>query len=224
VSLISTVNPDGSANLAPMSSSWYLGTTVVLGISESGQTLPNLRRQGSCVINLPSAEQHAAVERLAPLTGRNPVPPAKRARFRYRPDKFAAAGFTELASDLVAAPRAAQCPVHDHSEADVAADFAYVAERSRAWAAVGRFGGRHVLTVGIPTLSSIAATQSTELAGMHLALGVAAAIILAGVVLIWFGLRPGSERRATVTTAVDLPMPQILPRRVCERVPAEAIR
>jgi flavin reductase (DIM6/NTAB) family NADH-FMN oxidoreductase RutF len=112
VSLISTVNADGSANLAPMSSSWYLGRTVVLGISESGQTLPNLRRQGSCVINLPSAEQHAAVERLAPLTGRNPVPPAKRARFRHRPDKFAAAGFTELASDLVAAPRAAQCPVH----------------------------------------------------------------------------------------------------------------
>jgi MFS family permease len=72
------------------------------------------------------------------------------------------------------------------------------------------------ITVGIPTLSAIAATRSTELAGMHLALGVAAAIVLASVVLIWFGLSPRGERRATVT--------QMMPERVREPVPAEAIR
>lgn len=112
VSLISTRNADGSANLAPMSSSWYLGYTAVLGIAEGGQTLPNLRRERSCVINLPSAEQHAAVERLAPLTGRDPVPAYKRDRFRHEPGKFAAAAVTELAGELVTAPRVAQCPVH----------------------------------------------------------------------------------------------------------------
>jgi flavin reductase (DIM6/NTAB) family NADH-FMN oxidoreductase RutF len=112
VSLISTLNPDGTANLAPISSSWYLGYTVVLGIGEGGQTLPNLRRERSCVINLPSDDQHTAVERLAPLTGRNPVPDFKRDRFQYEPRKFAAAGLTELPSELVNAPRAAECPVH----------------------------------------------------------------------------------------------------------------
>jgi MFS family permease len=80
------------------------------------------------------------------------------------------------------------------------------------------------VTVGIPTLSSIAATQSTELAGMHLALGAAAAFILAGVILIWFGLGPRSERRATITAAVHQPMPQTTPRRVREPLPAGAIR
>jgi len=49
--------------------------------------------------------------------------------------------------------------------------------------------------VGIPILSAIATTQSTQLAGLHLALGVNVTVTLASVVLIWFGLRPRSEHR-----------------------------
>lgn len=112
VSLISTRNEDGSANLAPMSSSWFLGYTAVLGISQAGQTLPNLRREGCCVINLPTADQHPVVERLAPLTGRYPVPGYKQDRYRFEPDKFAAAGVTEVPSEEVCAPRVGECPVH----------------------------------------------------------------------------------------------------------------
>ncbi len=112
VSLISTCNSDGSANLAPISSSWYLGRTVVLGIASTSQTLTNLLRERECVINLPTADQHVAVERLAPLTGRTPVPDHKRDRFRHEPDKFAAAGLTEIPSSVVRPPRAAECPVH----------------------------------------------------------------------------------------------------------------
>ncbi|MEA5365716.1 MFS transporter [Amycolatopsis sp., V23-08] len=40
------------------------------------------------------------------------------------------------------------------------------------------------ITVGIPVLSAVAATQAVELTGIHLALGVAVAITLAGVVLL----------------------------------------
>lgn len=112
VSLISTLNPDGSANLAPMSSTWYLGRTAVLGIADGGQTLPNLRRAGECVLNLPSSDMHDAVERLAPLTGRRDVPPHKQDRFRYEKDKFAAAGLSQLPSTTVAPPRVLECPVH----------------------------------------------------------------------------------------------------------------
>jgi hypothetical protein len=79
-------------------------------------------------------------------------------------------------------------------------------------------------TVGIPDLSSSAATQRTELAAVHLALGVAAATFLASVVLIWFGLSPRSEHRATVPTPVDQPMPPMMPQRLREPVPANAIR
>jgi len=52
----------------------------------------------------------SAVERLAPLTGKNPVPVEKAAKFRFEPDKFAVAGFTPLASECVRAPRVQECP------------------------------------------------------------------------------------------------------------------
>ena len=57
------------------------------------------------------------------------------------------------------------------------------------------------ITVGIPILGSIAATQSVELTGIHLALGVDVALTLASVVVVWLGLRPRGERRPAVGTA-----------------------
>ena len=112
VSIVSSLNPDGSTNLAPISSSWYLGRTVVLGIGNDGQTLRNLRREASCVVNLPGSHQHEAVERLAPLTGRNPVPESRPAQYRYERDKFAAAGLSSCPSHAAKPARVAECPVH----------------------------------------------------------------------------------------------------------------
>ncbi|AWS47145.1 MFS transporter [Streptosporangium sp. 'caverna'] len=57
------------------------------------------------------------------------------------------------------------------------------------------------VTVGIPILSSVAATQSVELTGIHLALSVNVAVTLVSVVFIWFGLRPRGERH-TATYAL----------------------
>jgi hypothetical protein len=45
------------------------------------------------------------------------------------------------------------------------------------------------ITVGIPILSAIAATQSVRLTGIHLVLGVDMAVTLASVVVAWFPLR-----------------------------------
>ena len=113
VAIISTVNPDGSPNLAPMSSAWWLGWTCMLGLGSMGQTSDNLIRTGECVINLPSADQVAHVDRLALTTGKNPVPERKRDwGYRYEPEKFREAGLTPLASETVAPPRVLECPVH----------------------------------------------------------------------------------------------------------------
>jgi flavin reductase (DIM6/NTAB) family NADH-FMN oxidoreductase RutF len=116
VVLLTTLNPDGTANLAPMSSAWALGYTVVLGLGRSGQTLANLARTGECVINLPSAELWSNVERLAPLTGMHPVPEAKAEQFSYEPRKFEAAGLTPQASEVVTPPRVAECPLQLEAE------------------------------------------------------------------------------------------------------------
>lgn len=106
VVLLSTENEDGSANLAPMSSAWALGHVVVLGLGSDGQSAHNLAHRPEMVINLPAAHQWQAVERLAPLTGRNPVPAEKRDQFRYEAAKFSAAGQTPQASVHGGSPNA----------------------------------------------------------------------------------------------------------------------
>lgn len=112
VVLISTLNEDGSANLAPMSSAWWLGTSCMLGLGTRGKTFENLQRERECVLNLPSADMVYAVDRLALTTGKNPLPDYKvRMNFRYEPNKFERAGLTPVAADLVKAPRALECPI-----------------------------------------------------------------------------------------------------------------
>jgi flavin reductase (DIM6/NTAB) family NADH-FMN oxidoreductase RutF len=62
------------------------------------------------VVNLPSPDLWRQVELLAPLTGLNPVPKEKAAKFRYERDKFAAAGLTPVPSEIVSVPRVKECP------------------------------------------------------------------------------------------------------------------
>ncbi|KJE32836.1 pyridoxamine 5'-phosphate oxidase family protein [Bacillus licheniformis] len=55
VILLSTMNEDGSTNLSPLSSSWALGDSIVLGIGTEGKALENLERHAGCVINVPDS-------------------------------------------------------------------------------------------------------------------------------------------------------------------------
>jgi len=112
VVLISTVNDDGSYNLAPMSSAFWLGWRAILGLNARGKTAQNLLRTRQTVLNLPSAALVSAVDRLALTTGSNPVPDYKHQRgYRYEQDKFGKAGLTPVPSDTVAPPRVAECPI-----------------------------------------------------------------------------------------------------------------
>ncbi|MEU1392387.1 MULTISPECIES: flavin reductase family protein [unclassified Nonomuraea] len=131
VVLLSTENRDGSANLAPMSSAWALGRTVVLGLGADGQTARNLADRPELVVNLPAPHLWPQVERLAPLTGRDPVPDTKAAGCRFEPDKFGAAGLRPEPSETVRPPRVAECPLQLEAAAarilpDVSEDFVIV--------------------------------------------------------------------------------------------------
>lgn len=110
VAIVSSANEDGSANLAPISSFWALGWTMVLGLLQDTKTLGNLEKNPDCVVNLPAPDLWHRVELLAPLTGLNPVPQEKSAKFHYEADKFSAAGLTPLLSDCVSVPRVKECP------------------------------------------------------------------------------------------------------------------
>lgn len=114
VVLISTVNEDGTYNLAPMSSVFWLGWHGVLGLERTSKTTQNLLRTGECVLNLPSSDgDHVtAVNRLALTTGANPVPDGKVPRgYRHVKDKFGISGLTPNISATVVPPRVNECPV-----------------------------------------------------------------------------------------------------------------
>jgi flavin reductase (DIM6/NTAB) family NADH-FMN oxidoreductase RutF len=113
VVLISTRNENGTDNLAPMSSIFWLGWRCVIGLAASSKTTQNLMLNRQCVINLPSVNEAAAVNRLAKTTGSNPVPAGKLQKgYRYEEDKFGIAGFIRAEADTVSAARVKQCPVH----------------------------------------------------------------------------------------------------------------
>jgi flavin reductase (DIM6/NTAB) family NADH-FMN oxidoreductase RutF len=112
VALVSSLNEDGSTNLAPISSFWALGWTFMLGLLDETKTADNLARHPECVVNLPSPDMWQQVEKLAPLTGKNPVPEIKAKQFHFEADKFGAAGLTPLASELVQPERILECPIH----------------------------------------------------------------------------------------------------------------
>lgn len=124
VVLISSLNEDGTTNLAPMSSAWWLGTSCMLGMSTKSKTVENLRRYPECVLNLPSADQVGYVNRLAMVTGKNPVPRYKQNMgYRYEPNKFELAGLTSMESQVVKPLRVADCPIQLEATVEAIKDF-----------------------------------------------------------------------------------------------------
>jgi flavin reductase (DIM6/NTAB) family NADH-FMN oxidoreductase RutF len=112
VVLIGSSNEDGSPNLAPMSSAWWVGWRCMLGLASNSKSTENMIRTGECVLNLPSANLVDAVNCLARTTGSNPVPAGKiRRGYRHEKNKFEISGLTALPGETVAAPRALECPV-----------------------------------------------------------------------------------------------------------------
>lgn len=131
VVLIGSSNSDGSHNLAPMSSAWWVGWRCMLGLASNSKTTENLRRSGECVLNLPSADQVGAVDRLARTTGSNPVPSGKLMRgYRYERNKFSLSGLTPQPGETVAAPRALECPVQIEAKL---AHVHHMAEEDPVW-------------------------------------------------------------------------------------------
>ncbi|HEY2238651.1 MAG TPA: flavin reductase family protein [Streptosporangiaceae bacterium] len=112
VVLLSTVNPDGRPNLAPISSVYWLGHQAMLGINRNSQSWANLDRTREVAVALPSADQVDAVNRLALTTGRDSLSERQQRRgYRHVADKFGVSGLTPVPADLIAPPLVADCPV-----------------------------------------------------------------------------------------------------------------
>jgi flavin reductase (DIM6/NTAB) family NADH-FMN oxidoreductase RutF len=111
IAIVSSLNEDGTTNLSPISSFWALGWTMTLGVLNDAKMAENLGRHKECVLNLPAPSMWKTVEKLAPLTGKDPVSQEKARQFRTEKDKFAAAGLSRLDSELVRPARVRECPM-----------------------------------------------------------------------------------------------------------------
>lgn len=112
VVLITTLNPDGTTNISPMSSAWALFDRIILGLTSTSKGRENAVRERQLVLNFPCPDLWPKVETLAPTTGRDPVPLHKeKIGYRFEPGKFGASGFTPQPADVVRPPRIAECPI-----------------------------------------------------------------------------------------------------------------
>ncbi|KAI0383197.1 hypothetical protein F5Y04DRAFT_250836 [Hypomontagnella monticulosa] len=112
VVLISSENEDGTSNIAPMSSAWWLGHTCVLGLAAESKTTQNILRTNQCVLNLPSDSMGEYVNKLADTTGSSSVSAFKiSAGYKFVKDKWTKAGLHPQPSSFVNPPRVAECPV-----------------------------------------------------------------------------------------------------------------
>ncbi|OJJ05986.1 hypothetical protein ASPVEDRAFT_45412 [Aspergillus versicolor CBS 583.65] len=126
VVLIATENEDGTFNIAPMSSAWWLGNRCLLGLGAISQTTLNLRRTKQCVLNLVSDDMVNAVNSLAKTTGTKAVATAspeegylhfkRKNGYKYVHNKFKHAGLSPLPCDLIRPARVAECPVQMEAE------------------------------------------------------------------------------------------------------------
>ncbi|KAK9419899.1 putative flavin reductase domain protein fmn-binding protein [Seiridium unicorne] len=112
VVLITSQNEDGTSNIAPMSSAWWLGHSCMLGLAAESKTTQNIMRTGECVLNLPDESMVGIINKLADTTGSNPVLESKLSRnYNYVKDKWERAGLSPRQSDLVSPRCISECPV-----------------------------------------------------------------------------------------------------------------
>ncbi|MDN4071920.1 flavin reductase family protein [Fictibacillus terranigra] len=112
VILLTTLNDDHTTNISPISSSWALGNSIILGIGLGGKAIENLESTPECVLNIPDALLWEKVEKLAPYTAKDPVPYEKQMLgFTCKKDKFTESGFTSTPSVSVQPDRIQECPL-----------------------------------------------------------------------------------------------------------------
>lgn len=119
VAVISSRNEDGTDNLAPNSSVFWLGHRCIVGFSAVSKTPANIRRTRQCVVNLADASMVSHINGLALTTGSDPVPEGKQKLskgYHFVKDKWSVAGLTPQPSTSVTPARVRECPVQMECE------------------------------------------------------------------------------------------------------------
>lgn len=114
VFLMTTKDPEtGADDVTPLSSSWTLGNTMVIGIGQGNKGFQNLKEGAEATFSVPDHTLYERIKRIEKMTGVKEVAGVKKELgYTYCPDKFAVAGFTPLAGETVGTVWIAECPIH----------------------------------------------------------------------------------------------------------------
>lgn len=112
VILLTTTNHQNHHNITPISSSWCLGKNIVIGLGTQGKAFENLNDCREMVLNLPDAKLQSQIERIAPFTGKNPIPEIQKEHYQFCENKFELGGFTPIPAVQVKPMRILECPIH----------------------------------------------------------------------------------------------------------------
>ena len=100
------------ANITPISSSWTLGNSVVIGLGKTSKGLQNIKSTKEFTLNLVSDRLWDKVEAIAKTTGNKIVEGWKKDMgYSYCEDKFSLGGFTRERGETVKVPRIIECPI-----------------------------------------------------------------------------------------------------------------
>lgn len=112
VILLNTIDETGSTNITPISSSWALSNSIVIGLSLNIKAVENIEFCPEVVLNIASVNLADKIESIARYTGKQPVPPEKlKSGFSYCEDKFLFGEFTAQPSLTVRPLRIQECPI-----------------------------------------------------------------------------------------------------------------
>ncbi len=102
----------GNDNLTPISSTWTLGKTIVIGISMHSKEYTNLKVGHAVTFNLADQTLWEKIEKIAKTTGHPIMPDYKqKAGYSFCSDKFQLGKFTKLAGEEVTTVRIKECPI-----------------------------------------------------------------------------------------------------------------
>ncbi|OTN89691.1 hypothetical protein A5819_002189 [Enterococcus sp. 7E2_DIV0204] len=99
-------------NITPISSTWTLGKSIVLGIGLHNKGFLNLKLGSEVTLNLADETLWKNIEQIAQVTGTKKIPEYKKqAGYSYCADKFGLGNFTKLAGQEVQTVRIKECPI-----------------------------------------------------------------------------------------------------------------
>ena len=107
----------GKDNITPLSSSFVLGNSIIIGIGMGNKGFQNIETGSDATFNIPDEKLYENVKSIEKFTGTTEISEVKqKLGYIYCKNKFEAGKFTEMPGETVKTMRIKECPIHLETE------------------------------------------------------------------------------------------------------------